>query len=91
MIVASRRMDVARRPVLFSVVCSATFTEPIQDDEVRLPFSYDGQCPTKLTEDTVAVCNWKEVIPVSEVDRWGGIVPKALLWEVLEKAGVTTG
>ena len=66
MIVTNRRSDLVQTGRVFAVVCSITFDELIQPDEVRLPFSPDGRCVTKLREDMVAVCNW--TTPFNVVD-----------------------
>jgi hypothetical protein len=88
MIVMTRRLDIIRTGQVFAVVCSTNFEEPLEPDEVRLPFSPDGRCVTQFREETVAVCNWTQIVPVAEIKETGGLVPTSLLREICEKAGI---
>lgn len=89
MIVTSRRADIVRTGQVFAVVCSTSFEEPLEPDEIRLPSHPEGRCVTQLREDTVAVCNWTTPFPVAQIQKTSGLVPTALLREVCEKAGIT--
>jgi mRNA-degrading endonuclease toxin of MazEF toxin-antitoxin module len=89
MIVVSRRTDLLRTGQVFAVVCSTTFREPIEPDEVRLPFAADGRCVTRLREDTVAVCSWTTPFAAADIAETGGLVPTELPREICAKAGIS--
>ena len=90
MVVTNRSTDLVQTGQVFAVVCSTTFDEPIQPDEVRLPFSPDGRCVTKLREDRVAVYNWTTPFAVADIleSDMGGLVPSELLREICGQAGI---
>ena len=88
MIVATRRVDIIRSGLVFAVVCSTDFAEPLLPEEVRLPFEAEGRCVTKLRKDTVAVCDWTVTLPTDSIEETGGLVPAYLLREIFEKAGI---
>ena len=89
MIVTSCRRDILRTGEVFAVVCSTTFTEPLEANEVRLPSHPAGRCITQLRVDTVAVCNWTTPFAVDQIHKTGGLVPSSLLREICQKAGIT--
>ena len=90
MIVVTRRTDIIRTGEVFAVVCSTTFDEPIGPGEVRLPFAAEGRCVSKLSMDTVAVCDWTTTYSVEAIGEHdvGGLVPTHLLKEICVKAGL---
>ena len=88
MIVATRRVDIATTGMVFAVVCSTQFGEPLGPEEVRLPSEPNGRCVTGFREDTVAVCDWTVNLPVSEVRETGGLVPASLIREIFAKIGI---
>lgn len=67
------------------VVAAATtiFDKPLPENKVPLPWQHDGHPVTKLRKPCVVVCDWLEVISESEIEGYGGIVPKRLMFQIL--------
>ena len=88
MIVATGRIDILRKQTFTAIVCSTEFREPVQDDEVLLPSNPDGSSETGFRHPTVAVCNWRANLSITEVKAVGDFIKGEVLREVLAKAGI---
>jgi len=72
------------------VSISSTFTYPLSDDLVILP--YGRGCITRLSSPSVAVCGWRACISVNLIAKTGGHVGPAIMEQIVAKAcaaGVT--
>jgi len=69
-------------------VCSNSAAEAENPPEpyVRLPFSPDGNCRTKLKKPTIAICTWYDTISTTSEYELGGTLPNNALCEVLRLA-----
>ncbi len=88
MIVATGLRDILQHRRFTAIVCSSDFAEPVQADEILLPFALDGRCDTELRQPTVAVCNWTANLSVKEIIEVGGFVKGEIRREVFTKAGI---
>lgn len=69
------------------VAGTTKFDEPLKPLEVKLP-SDDrpgGHHRTRLRIPTVIVCDWIELIDVAAIEGYAGVVPDAVLAEILRK------
>lgn len=69
------------------VVAAATtiFDKPLPDNKVSLPWQHDGHPVTKLRQECVVVCDWLETICAADIEGFGGMVPKRLLYQILNR------
>ena len=88
MIVATSRRDILREGRFTAVVCSTLFSEPIQPNEVLLPFAADRWCASELQEPTVAVCDWRANLSVSDPMDAGGFITGEVLRDVFARAEI---
>ena len=90
MIVAAAMQDIAKNGRFPAVVCSHTFVEPLKPSEVRLSLDPAVRTYTKFAQETVAVCDWIEIIQNADIKGdVGGRVPPNLLRRILQIAGIT--
>ena len=68
---------------LVVVAATTKFSEPLSDDQVRLPWHPNGQARTRLHQPTVAVCTWLCEIQEKDIVRYGGVVPPKTMEEIL--------
>ena len=68
---------------LIVVAATTKFSEPLSDDQVRLPWHPNGQARTRLHQPTVAVCTWLCEIQEKDIVRYGGVVPPKTMEEIL--------
>lgn len=71
-------------PTLEFVAVSSTFTEPLADDQIELPWERSGNCATGLRRRSVAVCSWLDRINRDEIQEVIGIVPPPILHRILD-------
>ena len=67
------------------VAVSTTFSHPVPDDCVELPYHPAGQSKTGLRRPSVAVCSWREALTHADVIRDIGRVPDQQMYAILEK------
>jgi hypothetical protein len=65
------------------VAATTTFTEPLPDDHVRLPWHPQGKVRTRLHHATVAVCSWMCILREDDILHYGGIVPPKAMAQIL--------
>ena len=87
MVVVNATKEIVRTGRVAVVVCSTEFARPLTTVEVELPSHPEGRCVSKLTRETVAVCDWSASLPCSDLDSESGVVPTAILREICQKAG----
>jgi hypothetical protein len=76
--------DIKSGQPLFVVAATTKFTEPLAEDQVRLPWHPQGQVRTRLCEPTVAVCTWLCEIQQADIVRYGGVVPPKTMGQILD-------
>lgn len=65
------------------VAATSTFTKPLPENQIELPWKAGGHPVTGLYKRCVAVCDWLAEVSHSDVDSIGGIVPPAVLRKIL--------
>ena len=90
MIIADYRSEIRPGGSVVVVVCSTRFARPLRDFELELPSRPppQGHNLTRLTEETVAVCDWIDLIEVSAIREARGNVPPDLFEQICIKAGI---
>lgn len=68
-----------------AVAITSTFTTPLPDELVHLPWKRGGHPVTGLKKPCVAVCNWVVRFQVSDIQDTAGIVPPNVLRVILAK------
>ena len=81
-------MELLRTGKVLAVVRSTDFAEPLAPTEVLLPSDPEGRLTTRLTQETVAVCEGKVELDATEIRETGGLVPAHLLREICRLAGL---
>ncbi len=66
------------------VAIISTFRKPPLSDEVQLPARKDGHPQTQLTKEAVAKCSWARAITHEEIVAYKGMVPPALMEQILK-------
>ena len=67
------------------VAVSTRLSEPLPEDHVLLPWHAQGHPRTKLNRRCAAVCSWVARITPADVQGMAGVVPDALLNEILDR------
>jgi hypothetical protein len=87
MIVYSTEAEIEKGALICLIGCSTLKpNDLVLPNEVLLPFHRDGRCGTKLRERTVAVCDWRLLLPPSEIIQVGGFVSTELRNEIFKLA-----
>ena len=77
--------DIDVNDPLVAVAVTGTFSNPLRESQVALPFHPSGNTRTKLRRPTVAVCDWIVRIKKADILQVAGIVPPGPLTEIMEK------
>ena len=67
------------------VAATGTFSNPLPDNRVELPWQAGGHPATGLYKRCVAVCDWLAELNVADVVSVGCVVPPAVLNRILDK------
>ncbi len=72
---------------LFGVAITSSFTYPLSEVMVNLPFSRNpkGRCKTGLSKDSVAVCDWIVGFTDDDLLEEIGFTPPTELEEILSR------
>ena len=72
---------------LFGVAITSTFSYPLSEMMVSLPFSQNpkGRCKTGLSRDSVAVCDWIVGFAIDDLLEQTGFTPPMELEEILKR------
>jgi len=65
------------------VAATSTFTKPLPETQIPLPWMNGGHPKTRLYKACVAVCTWVATVTVTDIQEFGGIVPKPVLDRIL--------
>ncbi len=68
---------------IVAVAVTSTFTLPLTDNIVSLPWEGDGNCGSGLRRECVAVCDWVVVFQASAVQNECGTCSTRVLSEIL--------
>lgn len=67
------------------VAATSTFSRPLPDNQVELPWHRDKHPRTGLYKSCVAICDWLAEVRHDQVQDVAGIVPPRVLSRILEK------
>ena len=68
------------------VAVTSTFTEPLLPTQIKLPWNRDRhKVRTGLTKPVVAKCDWLCTIGKDDIISFGGVVPPAVLLEIVKQ------
>lgn len=71
--------------LLHVVAITSRLSEPLSSDQIPLPWHAQGHPRTGLNRKCAAVCSWLAEIKSSSIREIGGIVPGALMIEILRQ------
>ena len=84
-VVVSATADIAAGQPVRVVAITTRLPTPLPDDHVLLPWDRQGRARSGLRRKCVAVTTWLAEIPVSDVRQIVGLLPSAVIAEVLAK------
>ena len=84
-VVVTPSREIVSTGSVFVVAASTSFSTPLPNNKVELPWSSTGHSRTRLTKPCVVVCDWVVEIAVENIERVGGVVPPAILAEILRR------
>ena len=67
LVVISKTSEISQTSVFFAVAITGVFDEPLQDDEVLLPWHPSGKCKSGLVKPCIAKCSWLRQLLVTDV------------------------
>jgi mRNA-degrading endonuclease toxin of MazEF toxin-antitoxin module len=80
---------IERAAMLDLVAVTSRLADPLPSDHVLLPWHAQGHPRTGLNRRCAAVCSWIVRIPSANVREIGGVVPGAIMTEILRR--IATG
>jgi len=87
-VVVTATADIAAGKLVRVVAITTRLLTPLPNDYVLLPWDPQGKGRSGLRRWCAAVASWQSVIPVGDVQQVIGILPPAVLGELLAKAAV---
>ena len=84
-VVVSATADIAAGQLVRVAAITTRLPTPLPDDHVLLPWDRQGRARSGLRRKCTAVATWLAEIPVSDVQQIVGILPPAVIAEVLAK------
>jgi hypothetical protein len=84
-IIVTQTLDIKPDEPIVVVAATTKFAVPAPEDHVLLPWHPQGQVRTGLRKPTAAVCSWLFEIRQTDIESLGGIVPPALMLEIVTK------
>ena len=85
LVIVTATSEISDQEPLVAVAVTSRFREPLQDDEVLLPWHPAGNVRTKLRKPCVAKCSWLCQIAVTDVVEQRGFVPREQLREIIAR------
>jgi mRNA-degrading endonuclease toxin of MazEF toxin-antitoxin module len=89
-VVISATEDIAAGQPVRIVAITTRLSKPLPDDHVLLPWDRQGKARSGLRRPCAAVATWLAEIAVAEVQEVVGILPPAVMSELLAKVAVDT-
>jgi mRNA-degrading endonuclease toxin of MazEF toxin-antitoxin module len=86
-VVVTSTSEVAAADVVVVAAITTDLGRARSSETVELPWHPDGHPQTRLKKPSEVVCSWIAAIPVTDLHDTGGVVPRDLLSELLEKVG----
>lgn len=88
-VVITATADIAAGKPVRVVSITTRLPNPLPDDHVLLPWDRQGKARSGLRRRCAAVASWQAEIPVSDVQQVVGILPPAVIGELLSKVAAT--
>ncbi len=70
---------------LIGVAVTTSFSEPLPENQIPLPWQPEARTITKLSKPSVAVCNWLVSMERSAIVEMKGVVPPRVLEKIIER------
>lgn len=84
-VVVSATADIAAGQLVRVVAITTRLPTPLPDEHVLLPWDRQGRARSGLRRQCAAIATWLVEIPVRDVQQIVGVLPPALIAEVLAK------
>jgi mRNA-degrading endonuclease toxin of MazEF toxin-antitoxin module len=84
-VVVTPTAEITPGETILVVAATGMFDLPLSPNQVELPWHRNRHPLTGLTKRCVAVCDWLVEIDPSYIDRVGGLVPSAVLADILAR------
>jgi hypothetical protein len=85
LVVTTASDEISKERPLVAVAITGALSNPIADDEIRLPFHPRGEASTGLRKPSVAKCSWLVKLQLDAVVEAKGFIPTKVLIQILEK------
>ncbi len=85
LVIVTATSEISGQEPLVAVAVTSRFREPLEEDEVLLPWHPGGNVRTKLRKPCVAKCRWLCQIAVADVVEQRGIVPREQMREIIAR------
>ncbi len=85
LVIVTETEEIREDQPFFGIAITGTFSLPLPDDCVKLPWDRQGHPRTGLKKPSVAVCGWPEELRHDSIRRVMGVVPAKELLEILQK------
>ena len=85
LVIVTATEEIAACDTVVGVAVTSVFSEPLQDDEVALPWQVTGVARTSSTRPCVAKCSWLFEIEKQDDLEIKGSVPATHITEIIEK------
>jgi mRNA-degrading endonuclease toxin of MazEF toxin-antitoxin module len=64
---------------------TTTFTEPLPENKIKLPWHNNGHPTTGMRKPTVVVCDWIAEVNYNQIEEIIGNCPTSILFQILVK------
>ena len=88
LVVVSTTSEISRTATFIAVAITGEFSEPLQADEVLLPWHPQGRCKSGLTKPCVAKCSWMRQLLLADVIEVKGHLRGKELDDVVTEVGL---
>lgn len=85
LVIVTATSKIAAADSVAGVAITGSFSDPLADDEVLLPWRKDRHPKTGLHKPCVAKCSWVCAIKPTDILERAGIVPPAVLDQIIAK------
>lgn len=88
-VIVSPSADIAAGQPVRVVAVTTRLPTPLPDDHVLLPWDPQGKARSGLRRRSAAVAGWQAVISLADVQQVMGVLPPAVIHELLAKVAAT--
>ena len=85
LVVVTANSEIKADSTLVAVAITGEFSDPLEVDEVALPWHPRGSTPTRLTKPCIAKCSWLCELAPTDVIEVRGHLPAAVLEVILQR------